>query len=312
MLRNFANWGKDWKNWGISHRLSVPYSHQQMGRVERHHRHIIDTNIALLKHAKMPPVMWEFGVTTACCLYNRNPTPILQGCSPIAALFGKIPEYDRMRVFGCVCCPCLRPYRTHKLDQKSTSCVFVGYSIQNNGYLCLEPNSHQIFASRDVVFDELNFSLNKCFHRDSPCKDMAVIAQGFSTEKIIGDSNSAVYEDAIRSPSINSPPGEEEVSDPGLSDNPEFDSQISNDDRAAPAVLTTLANTCSDDTSQMIPDADEGEDCVESSWPVTRASKGIYKPNPKYALAVAGIQRHGPSFSEVSALDSKMEAGDGE
>lgn len=33
---------------GISHRRSCPHTHQQMGTVERRHRHIVDLGIALL------------------------------------------------------------------------------------------------------------------------------------------------------------------------------------------------------------------------------------------------------------------------
>lgn len=157
-----------------------------MGHVERRHHHIIDTSLALLNHAKLPACMWEFGVTTACYLYNKNPTNILQWRSPLEALFGRLPEYQRMKFFGCVCYPCLRPYRSHKLDLKSKPFVFVGYSMENNGYLCLDPDSCRIYSSRGVFFIEVNFSLNKLFFKDSDCKN-SNLGVGFSTEDEIGD-----------------------------------------------------------------------------------------------------------------------------
>lgn len=44
---------------GIEHQFSCPYSHQQMDSLERKYRHLIDTEITLLKHASIPI---EFGI----------------------------------------------------------------------------------------------------------------------------------------------------------------------------------------------------------------------------------------------------------
>lgn len=58
-----------------------------MGHVELRHRHFIDNTITMIDHAKLPSLMWDFGVLTTCYLYNRNPTPILQGRSSLEVLF---------------------------------------------------------------------------------------------------------------------------------------------------------------------------------------------------------------------------------
>ena len=39
---------------GVSYRFSCPHTHHQMGSVERKHRHIVDTGLALLAHASAP------------------------------------------------------------------------------------------------------------------------------------------------------------------------------------------------------------------------------------------------------------------
>lgn len=129
--------------------------------------------------------MWDFGVVTTCYLYNRNLTPILHGRSPYEALFGRIPEYTKLRVFGSRCYPCLRLYQAHKHDAKSRPCVFVGYSQENDAYLCLEPASRRLFSFRDVCFDEMDFSLNKVFHKDSESKGTENLGEGFSTEYLV-------------------------------------------------------------------------------------------------------------------------------
>lgn len=151
---------------GISHRLAAPYFHQQMGTVERRHRRLIDTTVTLLRHSGLPNEFWDFGVLTASYLYNRNSTPILNNKSPMEVLFKKLPEYKQFKFFGCVCYPCLRPYRNNKLNSKSVRCIFVGYSMSQNSYLCLEPESRRIYASRDVIFNEKDFTANKQYFGD--------------------------------------------------------------------------------------------------------------------------------------------------
>lgn len=62
--------------------------------------------------------------------------------------------------------------------------------------------------------------------------------------------------------------------------------------------------------------ADEVDDFVELSRPVTRASQGIFKPNPKYALAVAAFDIMVPRSAKLElsipewkqAMDNKIEA----
>lgn len=150
---------------GIAHQRSAPYSHQQMGLVERRHRHLIYTTVTMLKHASLSNAFWDYGVLTTY-LYNQNPTPLLTGRSPLEALLGKKPKYERLTVFGSLCFPCLRSYRGNKFDSKSRPCIFIGYSMGQNYYLYFELDNWRIFASRDVVFNKLDFSLNKHYFTD--------------------------------------------------------------------------------------------------------------------------------------------------
>jgi hypothetical protein len=56
-----SDWGGEYRslstyiaNCGISHRVFCPHTHQQNGAVERKHRHIVETGLALLYHASIP------------------------------------------------------------------------------------------------------------------------------------------------------------------------------------------------------------------------------------------------------------------
>jgi len=121
-----SDWGGEYRTLqtilhkrGISHRISCPYTHQQNGAVERKHRHIVETGLALLSHASVPISYWDDAFVTACYLINRMPTSSLQNKSPFEVLFKKSPDYSFLRVFGSACWPNLRPYNSNKLQPRS-------------------------------------------------------------------------------------------------------------------------------------------------------------------------------------------------
>ena len=72
-------------------------------------------------------------------------------------LFHKPPDITHLKTFGCLCFPYIRPYNTHKLQPRSTPCIFLGYPPHSNGYICLDPKTHRIYISRHVIFNKTEF-----------------------------------------------------------------------------------------------------------------------------------------------------------
>ncbi|CAA7035751.1 unnamed protein product [Microthlaspi erraticum] len=142
---------------GISHLTSPPHTPEHNGLSERRHRHIVETGLSLLHQAKMPNTYWSYAFSTAVYLINRMPTPVLSMNSPYRLLFQQEPNCSKLKIFGCLSFPWLRPYRSHKLETRSTPCVFLGYSLTQNAYLCLDPTSNRLYVSRHVRFDEQTF-----------------------------------------------------------------------------------------------------------------------------------------------------------
>jgi hypothetical protein len=156
-----SDWGGEYRplnklltQFGIFHRISCPHTHQQNGAIERKHRHIVETRLALLSHANMPFHYWDDAFSTACYLINRMPTPVLSNRSPFVTLFNCQPNYNFLRVFGCACWPNLRPYNKNKFQPRSIQCLFLGYSPQHKGYKCLHLPTKRLYISRDVIFNE--------------------------------------------------------------------------------------------------------------------------------------------------------------
>jgi len=76
-------------------------------------------------------------------------------------VFRRTPDYNFLCTFGCLCFPFLRPYHAHKLDFRSSPCVFLGYSSSHLGYRCLDLESDRIYVSCHVRFHENIFPFAK-------------------------------------------------------------------------------------------------------------------------------------------------------
>ncbi|KAF2317144.1 hypothetical protein GH714_012151 [Hevea brasiliensis] len=87
---------------------------------------------------------------------NRIVTPLIHKW-PYEKLFGALPDLSSLRTFGCLCYPYLRPYNKHKLENRSSPCIFLGYSLVHKGYKCYDFLAKRLYISRHVVFDEHNF-----------------------------------------------------------------------------------------------------------------------------------------------------------
>jgi len=157
-------------NHGIIHHTTPPHTPEHNGISERRNRHIAETGLALLHRSSLPLTYWPHAMTTAAYLINRLPTPILGYQSPYFKLHNISPNYHKLKCFGCLCFPSIKPYANHKLVQKSVMCVFVGYSADQHAYLCLDPTTGKIYTSCHVKFVESEFSLALLLlkHRHSP------------------------------------------------------------------------------------------------------------------------------------------------
>jgi len=140
---------------GILHRKTCPHTSQQNGLAERKLRHILETGLTLLAHCGLSNRYWVDAFLTSVYIINRLPTLVLDHSSPYEKLFQRHPNYSLLRVFGCKCFPLLRPYTSHKLEYRSKSCIFLGYS--HAGYRCLDPLTDKVYLSRHVIFDEHSF-----------------------------------------------------------------------------------------------------------------------------------------------------------
>ncbi|KAK9061505.1 hypothetical protein SSX86_018687 [Deinandra increscens subsp. villosa] len=84
-----TDWGGEFRNLstyftslGIVHRRSCPHTSEQNGIVERRHRHVVETGLALLAQSHVPQRFWHYAFDTAVYLINRMPSTSSSLTSP--------------------------------------------------------------------------------------------------------------------------------------------------------------------------------------------------------------------------------------
>ena len=146
---------------GIVHQLTLPYTPQHNGVVERANRVLMECARSMLFAAQLSKGFWGEAVVTACYLKNRSPHKGLMKANlevtPYQAWSGKHPSVNHLRVFGCRASVLIPEINRGKLDPKSWTGIMVGYA-QYRGYRIWDPIKRRIVESRNVMFDE---NLNK-------------------------------------------------------------------------------------------------------------------------------------------------------
>ena len=74
-------------------------------------------------------------------------------------LFHSPPSLNNLKTFGCACFPLLTPYTAHKLQPRSSKCIFLRYPPSSKGYICFDPNTQKVYITPHVLFHESNFPI---------------------------------------------------------------------------------------------------------------------------------------------------------
>jgi hypothetical protein len=137
----------------VQHHYSTPYSPQQNGVVERRNHMVVGMTRTLLKQRGMSDVFWGEAVVTTVYIPNCSPTKALIGWTLYEACHGRKPAVSHLRVFDCLA---FSKELGHigELDDRSTPVVFIGYAEGSKAYHILDPRTHRVRMTRDIVFDE--------------------------------------------------------------------------------------------------------------------------------------------------------------
>ena len=144
---------------GVSHRLSVPYMHQQNGVTERIICTIEGRLLAMLHFTSLPQTYWGEAALTVAYLHNCTESRALpSGQTPYEMLHGQHPNLSHLHVWGCCAFAHIPLEMQAKLGPKSWEVLFMGYPPGVKGYRVCNIVTSQFFNSRNVIFNE-NLSL---------------------------------------------------------------------------------------------------------------------------------------------------------
>lgn len=283
---------------GVSHFTTPPHTPEHNGFSERRHRHIVETGLALLSQSLMPITYWSYALATVVYLINRLPTPTLSNQNPYEKLFGTAPNYLKLKVFGCLCFPWLRPYSNHKLDTRSTPCIFLGYSLTQSAFLCLDQTNNRVYVSRHVQFIENTFPYKEPSSSSSQAKTQS---SAWSPPIIIPETVPLYTPSAVQPPGSDPPPVV--IPTPPVQHQPENSVETGN------VGSTEQETSSSNDSVSDLQETNTAEQQASTSHHVnhhpmrTRAKNNISKPKQKFAMTVsANKQREREPTSVSQAL----------
>ena len=132
---------------GLAHTL-----HNRMELQGKIYIHLLDVTHTFLPEVSVPSRFWVEAISTAVHLINRIPSSKLQHQTPYFRMHGIHSSYNHLYTFGCVCYVHLPFLERNKLTAQSAKCVFLGYAMNQKGFLCYDPSICRIHTSHNVVF----------------------------------------------------------------------------------------------------------------------------------------------------------------
>lgn len=142
------------KDNGIVHETTSPYTPEQNGRAERENRSIVESARAMLLNTNLPQELWAEAVNTAVYLLNRRPCKSNDNKTPYELWFNKAPALQHLKIFGSLAFVHIPKQFRSKLESKSKKLVMVGYCGYSQNYRLFDIKSRKVTISRDVNFNE--------------------------------------------------------------------------------------------------------------------------------------------------------------
>ncbi|KAJ9546558.1 hypothetical protein OSB04_019101 [Centaurea solstitialis] len=138
---------------GITQTFSAARTPEQNGVVERRNRTLVEAARSMLAQSQLPQYLWAEAMNTACYTQNRSIIHRRFGKTPYHVLFGRIPNIDYFKVFGCPCFVLNESENRGKFGPKSDEMIFVGYSDCSVAYRVFNKKSRVVYESVNVRFD---------------------------------------------------------------------------------------------------------------------------------------------------------------
>jgi transposase InsO family protein len=148
---------------GIEQELTTPHTPQLNGVAERLNLTLMDKVRTILTHSGAPEMFWTDCLLSVIHVHNRTTHKSLpDNITPYQRWFGKPPNVDGLRPFGCICYVHVpKTTARGKLDPRATVGMMLGYSSSGNGYKVWDiyntSKKVKLIESRDCDFREWQY-----------------------------------------------------------------------------------------------------------------------------------------------------------
>ncbi|UYV72637.1 hypothetical protein LAZ67_10000129, partial [Cordylochernes scorpioides] len=142
------------KRFGIIHEFTAPYVHEQIGRIERDNRTIVEAARSMLNSRNLPGFFWAEACNIANYILNRSATKQTPGTTPYELFFGTKPNVANYKIFGCNAYMHIPKENRKKWDNKSIKLMFLGYENTSKNFRLWDWKTRKIRISKDVTFNE--------------------------------------------------------------------------------------------------------------------------------------------------------------
>lgn len=136
------------KDKGIIHQRTCIETPQQNDVAKRKHRHILNVSRAIMFQSNLTKLFWNFGISHAVYLINRQSSPITNSQPPYELLRHSPPDYTNLKAFGCLVFALTIVQWRQKFNPRATKCMFLGFKHDIKWYISMNLNTRERYLFR--------------------------------------------------------------------------------------------------------------------------------------------------------------------
>ncbi|CAI7732270.1 unnamed protein product [Closterium sp. NIES-54] len=138
---------------GIEHQISLLYTHQQQGVVERTNRTLMTKVRVQMKQSKLPPIYWTYAMHHAVRVHNLLSTIAITGNLSLYLKWTRTKaDTSMLRVWGCMVQYRPPTSTIGKFTSRAHWGIHLGISHEHKAWLIMDLMSQKTTNSRDVIF----------------------------------------------------------------------------------------------------------------------------------------------------------------
>ncbi|WVZ80272.1 hypothetical protein U9M48_027763 [Paspalum notatum var. saurae] len=143
-----------YRDLGVEHQFSSPYTPPQNGVVERKNRTLVEMAWTMLDEHRTPRRFWAEAVNTACYIANGIFLRAFLGKTSYELRFGRQPSVKHLRVFGCRCFVLKKAGHLDKFESRCLYGIFLGYASSSRAFCVWILEAKQVVETCKVSLDE--------------------------------------------------------------------------------------------------------------------------------------------------------------